>query len=126
MDVSIGEQDIIGLPKTLEEIKAMQPLEFQNWVCQRLLARPSKIKVGDMGIDGWTMDNRPLQIKQSEHVGRNVIDNFETALRRSNKNRGIIVAFSFGKGTYEEVARSKLENGLDIELKTVKEILEEK
>ncbi len=85
LGVSISEKDIIGMPKTLEEIKAMQPFEFQNWVCQKLLARSSKSKSGDMGIDGWTMDNRPLQVKQSEHIGRNVIDNFETALRRSNK-----------------------------------------
>jgi len=43
-------------------------------------------------------------VKQSEDVGRNVIDNFETAIKRANKKRGIIVAFSFGKGAYEEVA----------------------
>ena len=37
----------------------------------------------------------------------------------------MIVASSFGKGAYEEVARAKLEDGLDIELKTVGGILEE-
>jgi hypothetical protein len=38
-----------------------------------------------------------------------VIDNFETALTRGNKKSGIIVAISFGKGAYEEIAaRSKL------------------
>jgi len=78
-----------------------------------------------MGIDGWTLDNRPIQVKQSEAVGRNVIDNFETALQRANKKSGIIVAISLGKGAYEEVARAKLEQGLEIELKTVKEIIGE-
>jgi len=48
-----------------------------------------------------------------------VIDNFETALRRANKNKGIIVAFSFGKGAHEEVARAKLHDNMEIELKTV-------
>lgn len=72
------------------------------------------------------MDGRPLQVKQSEHVGRNVIDNFETAIKRKNKTKGMIVAFSFSKGSYEEVARAKLKEGLEIELKTVEEILNEK
>lgn len=122
--VKISDDDILGLPKTIKQVRGLQPFEFQNWVCEKLHARVSKKKVGDMGIDGWWM-GFPLQVKQSEHVGRNVIDNFETALRRKGKDRGIIVAFSFGKGAYEEVARVKLKGGLDIELKTVKEMLGE-
>jgi hypothetical protein len=35
------------------------------------------------------------------------------------------VAFSFSKGAYEEVARAKNEQGLEIKLKTVEEILKE-
>ncbi len=118
-------QMIIGLPKTLEEIKAMQPFDFQNWVCEKLLARRSQTYSSDKGIDGWLIDGRPLQVKQSESIGRNVIDNFETAIKRARKTRGIVVAFSFGKGSYEEVARAKNEEGLDIELKTVEELLKE-
>ena len=41
------------------------------------------------------------------------------------KDRSVVVAFSFGKGAYEEVARANLEDGLDIELKMVEEILKE-
>ncbi len=125
LGVNIGEKNIVGLPKTLEEIKSMQPFEFQNWVMQKLMARISKTLSSDMGIDGWTLDNRPIQVKQSEGVGRNVVDNFETALARANKKNGIIVALSFGKGAYEEAARAKLDQGLEIELKTVEEILKE-
>jgi hypothetical protein len=54
-----------------------------------------------------------------------VIDSFETAIRRVKKDRGVVVAFSFGRGAYEEVARGKLEDGLNIELKPVKDILKE-
>lgn len=111
--------EIIGLPKSIEEIKLMQPFEFQNWVMEMLTARPSKRKVGDMGIDGRLIDGTPIQVKHSEHVGRNVIDNFETAIKRENKKKGIIVALSFGKGSFEEVARVKNQEGIDIELKTV-------
>jgi DNA modification methylase len=125
LGIDIGENNIIGLPRTLEEIKAMQPFEFQNWVCEKLLARASRSRVGDFGIDGWLLDGRPLQVKQSENIGRNAIDNFETAIRRANKSKGIFVALSFGRGAYEEVARAKLHDELDIELKTVEELLQE-
>jgi DNA modification methylase len=125
LGVSIQERDIIGMPKSYEEIQSMEPFEFQNWVMQRLHARISKTLSSDMGIDGYMFDGRPIQVKQSEAVGRNVVDNFETALNRALKKSGIIVALSFGKGAYEEVARARLEQGLEIELKTVKEILGE-
>ena len=78
-----------------------------------------------MGIDGWVELDVPCQVKQSDEVGRNVVDNFETAIQRAGKDRGVIVAFSFGKGAYEEVARAKNEMNLDIRLKAVEEILKE-
>jgi len=65
----------------------------------------------------------PIQVKQSEHIGRNVVDNFETALQRVKKDMGYIIAFSFGKGAYEEVARAK-KQGLHIELLQVDKLLE--
>jgi hypothetical protein len=116
---------VIGLPQTVEELKAIQPFEFQNWVMEKLYGRVSPKKVGDMGIDGYYLDGSPIQVKQSEDIGRNVIDNIETAMQRIGKRKGAIVAFSFGKGAYEEVARAKLEQGLEITLKTVSEILKE-
>jgi len=79
---------------------------------------------GDMGIDGFTFMNRyPIQVKQSEHVGRNVVDNFETTIRRVKKDIGYIIAFSFGKGAHEEVARVKTQV-LFIELLAVDKLLE--
>lgn len=113
---------VFGMPKTIEELRALQPFEFQNWVVQKLGARVSERKIGDMGIDGFTFDLKPIQVKQSDNVGRNVVDNFETAMRRVKSRRGIIVAFSFSKGAYEEVARAKLQEGLEIELMTVEEL----
>jgi len=117
------EETVVGLPKTLEEIRQLEPFEFQNWVVQKLGARVSERKIGDMGIDGFTFDLKPIQVKQSNKVGRNVVDNFETAMRRVKAKRGIIVAFSFSKGAYEEVARAKLQEGLEIELTTVQDII---
>ena len=107
---------------TEKELLKYPPFEFQNWVCEKLGGRISQRKSGDMGIDGWTLDMKPIQVKQSEDVGRNPIDNFQTAIRRANKKHGIFVAFSFGKGAYEEAARAK-NDGIDIKLVTTKELL---
>lgn len=78
-----------------------------------------------MGIDGWIELDVPTQVKQSENVGRVTVDKFETAIRIYNKKRGVIIAFSYTKDAHEEVARAKNEEGIDIKLKTVEEILKE-
>jgi DNA modification methylase len=119
---------VIGLPRTVKELKALQPFEFQNWVFEKLHGRVNPRKIGDYGIDGWVELDVPTQVKQSDDVGRNVVDNFETAIRRYGKKKGVIVAFSFTRGAYEEVARVRLLDEmrrLEIKLKTVEEILKE-
>jgi DNA modification methylase len=120
-----SKHKVIGLPRTVEEVKALQWVEFQNWVFEKLHGRVNPKKVGDFGIDGWVELDVPTQVKQSEDIGRNVVDNFETAIRRMGKKKGVIVAFSFGSGANEEVARAHNEEGLEIKLKTVAEILKE-
>jgi DNA modification methylase len=115
--------EIIGLPVNINDLKNLPSFEFQNWCIGALGGTVNSKKVGDMGIDGFTFFNRyPIQVKQSENIGRNVIDNFETALQRDKKDRGYIIALSFGKGAFEEVARIKKE-GLFIELLTVDKLL---
>lgn len=114
----------------LKYIKNLNPFEFQNWVVvDKFLGIVSDKKSGDMGIDGWTpqiLGGYPIQVKQSEGIGRNVIDNFETAMRRAKKKKGYIIAYSFGKGAFEEAARVKNQEDLEIVLRTVKELLEGK
>jgi len=113
----VSEIRVIGAPKTLDELKELEPFHFQNWVIDRIGGIPPKKKSSDMGIDGYTfMAREPVQVKQSEGIGRNVVDNFETAIRREHKTTGYIVAFSFAKSAYEEAARAKLEDNLDIKL----------
>jgi len=125
----VGATDIklVGMPVTEAQLRALKPFEFQNWVIQRMNGTHSPRKSGDMGIDGLSfMLHEPIQVKQSSGVGRNVVDNFETAVKRAGKNKGYIVAFSFGKGAYEEAARVKGAAGLTIELLTVADLLEGK
>jgi site-specific DNA-methyltransferase (adenine-specific) len=79
-------------------------------------------------------DNTPIQVKRSDNIGRNVIDNFLSAVKRADKKLynkniaekkpiGYIIAFSFGKGAVEEVARLKLKENIIIELVTVDKIV---
>jgi len=121
--IGVSDVRIIGAPKTVEELKQLSDWEFQNWVIDRIGGVPSTKKSDDKGVDGFTfMARDPVQVKQSESVGRNVVDNFETAVRRKHKTGGYIVAFSFAKGAYEEASRAKLEDGLDIKIVRVDEI----
>lgn len=117
------EINAYGLPQTEDDLRALKPFEFQNWIIQQIHGTHAPRKTGDMGIDGYSFFERlPVQVKQSERVGRNVIDNFETAVQRDGKHKGYIFAFSFTRGAYEEVARVKSE-GLEIELVGIGDLL---
>jgi len=119
--------DVIGMPTTLSELRNLEPFEFQNWVINEMKARQSKKLSSDFGLDGYYeksifTDPAGIQVKQSEGVGRNVVDNFETALKRAKYEKGYIIAFSFSKGAHEEAAREKHE-GLDVRLIEVDDLL---
>jgi DNA modification methylase len=122
---SLGAKNVseTGQPMNEEDLHKLEHFEFQNWVIQRLHGRVSSKKSSDMGIDGYTFEGYPVQVKQSDDIGRNVIDNFETAMRRIGAENGIIVAYSFGRGSYEEVARAKIHDSFNIRLMTVKQLI---
>jgi hypothetical protein len=114
----------------LKYLQRLAPFDFQNWVIvDKFLGKASNRKSGDMGIDGFTpeiLGADPIQVKQSDSIGRNVVDNFETAMRRINKNKGYIVAYSFVKGAYEEAARARNQDGIEITLRIVQELIDGK
>lgn len=117
--------ELRDLPMTELELKALPPFEFQNWVMREVNGTASPRKSGDLGIDGLSyMYQEPIQVKQSYSVGRNVVDNFETAVRRSQKDVGYIVGFSFTRDAKREAIRAKSEENLTIVLVTVTELLE--
>lgn len=110
-------------PDNIDALKLLKPFEFQNWIINAMNGVHSPRKVGDMGIDGYSFFTRdPIQVKQSEKVGRNVIDNFESAIRRAGNDTGYVVAFSFTRGAVEEAARVR-SDGLNIRLIKVAEVL---
>ncbi len=124
----VGAQQVklVGMPVSEQQLHDLKPFEFQNWVIQRFNGTHSQRKSGDMGIDGLSfMTHDPIQVKQSKSVGRNVVDNFETAVERNGKSKGYIVAFSFTRGAYEEAARAKTAKGIEIELVTVADLLKD-
>jgi DNA modification methylase len=120
-----GEVDVIGMPTSVDQLRAMKPFEFQNWVVRERFNGSIGPKGGDKGIDGFSfLVHDPIQVKQSDGIGRNVIDNFASAMRRVDKKKGYIVAFSFGKGAIEECASLKHKQGIEIVLVEVNEILD--
>jgi len=119
-----AEVSIVGMPETIGHLKSLEPFNFQEWVINRVKGTHNNKKTGDMGIDGWTfLKHEPIQVKQQENVGRNVIDSFETAMRRARHTYGEIYAFSFAKSSYEEAARAELEDKLNIRLITMEKLL---
>ncbi|MDQ3986683.1 MAG: restriction endonuclease [Actinomycetota bacterium] len=65
----------------------------------------------------------PIQAKQQDRVGRNVVDNFETAVERAGQRKGFLVAFSFTKNAEEEAERAKAAGKVDVQLVTVAELI---
>ena len=117
-----------------DTLRYKNAFEFESWIIQQYNGEPHNKKGGDKGIDGKTADGTPIQVKRSDNVPRDVIDKFATAAKRhdpnlfqnnikNNKPAGYIIAFSFGKGTIEEVARLKNQENVTIELVRVDEIV---
>ncbi len=116
-----------------DTLRYSNAFEFESWIVQQYGGTPNAKQRGDLGIDG-KKDNTPIQVKRSGNIGRNVIDNFLSACKRFDSKRfeenqnakkpvGIIIAFSFGKGAIQEVARLSNQENLIIELITVEEIV---
>ncbi|TAE04562.1 MAG: site-specific DNA-methyltransferase, partial [Bacteroidetes bacterium] len=117
-----------------DTLRYKDAFEFETWIVGQFGGLANSKQRGDLGLDGRTRENQPIQVKRSDNVGRNVIDNFFSAVQRfdktsfeknksENKPIGFIIAFSFGKGAVQEVARLKVEEQIIIELVTVESIV---
>ncbi|MDR0638323.1 MAG: hypothetical protein LBG27_05380 [Spirochaetaceae bacterium] len=112
-----------------DTLRYQDAFQFETWIVQQFGGTPNIKQRSDFGLDGRTGDNTPIQVKRQDNIGRNVIDNFKSAVERFDKNLfekniaaqkpiGYIIAFSFSKGAIEEVAR--LQNREDRIIKLVK------
>jgi DNA modification methylase len=117
-----------------DTLRYANAFEFESWIVQQFGGTSNTKQRGDFGLDGKMLDNTPIQVKRSDNIGRNVVDNFFAAVQRSDKKLfdknvedkkavGYIIAFSFGKGAVEEVARLKLKENIIIELVPVDKIV---
>ncbi len=117
-----------------DTLRYKDAFQFEAWIVERFGGKSNLKQRGDFGIDGINRNGSPIQVKRSDNIGRNVIDNFHSALMRYDKalyekNKsvaepvGYIIAFSFGKGAVQEVARLKNEENVIIKLVTVEEIV---
>jgi restriction endonuclease Mrr len=66
----------------------------------------------------------PIQVKQTERVGRPDIDQFEAVMEREERQRGFFVAFSYSADAVSECAAYHKRSGRLIKLLTVQEILD--
>jgi DNA modification methylase len=135
------QQDLFSSPFIVQlykydydTLRYKDAFEFESWIIGQFGGVANVKQKGDFGIDGRTREGKPIQIKRSDNIGRNVIDNFVSACKRydktlfeqsqhANEAVGVIIAFSFGKGAIQEVARLKNEENLIIQLVTVEEII---
>jgi hypothetical protein len=117
-----------------DTLRNKNAFEFESWIVGQFGGTSNPRQRGDLGLDGKMPDNTPIQVKRSENVGRNVVDNFKSAVERYDKKLfeknvvaqkpvGYIIAFSFGKGAVEEVARLRLKDSIIIELVPVETII---
>jgi DNA modification methylase len=131
------QRDLFSEPFTVQlhkydydTLRYKDAFEFESWVIQQFGGIPQNKKGGDKGIDGKTTDGVPIQVKRSDTIGVNVVKNFSVSAKQFDRNTfeknqsskkpvGYIIAFSFGKGAIQEVARLKLEENIIIQLVTV-------
>jgi len=135
------QQDLFSQPFVVQlhkydydTLRYKDAFQFEAWIVDRFGGISNLKQRGDFGIDGKSRNGTPIQVKRSDNIGRNVIDNFQSALMRYDKalyekNKsasdpvGFIIAFTFGKGAVQEVARLKNEENIIIKLVTVEEIV---
>lgn len=133
------------LPKNEEELRKYPPFEFENWAVVAIGGTKNARQVGDMGIDGriypvTAMPERrgartgemdfmdewfPIQVKQTDKVGRPDIDAFEAVMMREERMLGYFVGFDFTGDALYEIDRFRRKEGREIKPLTVREILDE-
>lgn len=118
--------DIINWVPDRETALAMDPYEFQAWVCTFLKATCNR-RGADDGIDGWFV-NAALQVKQRK-ISRGDVTQFIGDMQQFSKTKGmkigVIVAPEFSKKAEEAAARSKSE-GVTVILLSLDDLLDNK
>jgi len=116
-----------------DDLRNKDAFDFESFIIEQFGGASNTKQRSDSGIDG-VKNGIPIQVKRSDNIGRIVVDNFVSAIKRYDKHHyeksikgvttaGYIIAFSFNRGTVEEVARLKLQDDIIIELVKVDDII---
>lgn len=109
---------------TKAQFMKLEPFEFEKAAVRAIGGVPNTKQVGDDGVDGvLSSDWTPIQVKKSERIGRPVLDAFHKHIAKHKAKRGVIIALSFGRGIKEERARLEREDGFDIQLLTLDNVI---
>jgi hypothetical protein len=109
---------------TEKDLRKLSSNEFQNWVVKRLSGKPSSLRDARIGIDAYTAEGQPIQIKQLDNIGRNEIDTFASIMGQVKAKDGVVVAFSFSDDVYRGLVRARLNYWIEIKKVTVKELID--
>ena len=111
---------------TENDLRKLTAPEFQSWVVQRLSGKASSLIDSRIGIDAYTAEGYPVQIKHSDNIGRNTIEGFASVMGRIKAKNGVIVAFSFADDSIRGIVRARINYRVEIKKVTVKELIESK
>jgi DNA modification methylase len=117
-----------------DTLRNKNAFDFETWIIGQFGGTPHNKKGSDAGVDGRAANGVPIQVKRSENVGVNVVKNFSVSAKqfdkvcfeknvKAGKPVGYIIAFSFGKGAVQEVARLKNQENIIIQLVPVDTII---
>jgi len=117
-----------------DSLRNKDAFAFETWIIEQFGGIPNIKQRNDLGVDGKTRENIPIQVKRKDDVNRNTVDNFKSACERFDKTLflknieqqkpvGYIIAFSFGSGAIQEISRLKVEENVRIELVPVENIV---
>jgi hypothetical protein len=108
---------------TENDLRKLTSPDFQTWVVQRLSGKASSLRDSRIGIDAYTAEGYPVQIKQSDNIGRNTIESFASVMGRIKAKNGVIVAFSFADDSIRGIVRARINYSVEIKKVTVKELM---
>ena len=104
---------------TKAQILKLSPEDFEKYAVRSIGGTPTP---NSKPVDGYMPDGSPIEVKMHDKpIGVGVLDKFHRFLQHNG--RGYIVAKSFGRGFKDEVARLKLEEGLDVVFITIDDII---
>lgn len=103
-----------------DNILRLDPFEFERYLVG-LIGQPNLKQRGDGGVDGYTYDHIPIQVKKSYKIGRPVIDSFYKHIEK--RGAGIIIAHSFCSSLIEEKNRIENEKGWQIDLIETRDLI---